>query len=221
MVVVPEDQCSTPCAGDRSEQTMCGAADRMNIYQNPEKAEMKRQRNRAVVWRNGNAVEDADGFGLKDDYADVICREEVGIQPGQRGYMWRLLPCLLNKVKSVEIGKKVGFKMKVRSNFDGSVTTEKEGSFCVVEVEVVDFGERDTADTFTDCYCLMVTGKPIQLSEVTPKPPASAINACKQLKKFEGSPAAAATATGAAAGSRGEITEYRKRELRKRLNMYL
>ena len=123
MVVVPEDQCSTPCAGDRSEQTMCGAADRMNIYQNPEKAETKRQRNRAVVWRNGNAVEDADGFGLKDDYADVICGDEVGIQLGQRGYMWRLLPCLLNKVKSVEIGKKVGFKMKVRSNFDGSVRT--------------------------------------------------------------------------------------------------
>ena len=151
------------------------------------KAETKGQRNRAVVWRNGNAVEDGDGFGLKDDYSDDICEDEVGKKPSQKGYMWSLLPCLLKKVKSDEIGKKSGFKMKVRSNFDGSVKTNKEGSFCVVEVEVVDFGEGDTVDTFTDCYCALVTdvGKIIQLSEVTPKPPSSSIKACKQLKKFD------------------------------------
>ena len=151
------------------------------------KAEINRQRNRAVVWRNGNAVEDGDGFGLKEDYSDDICEDEVGRKPSQKGYMWSLLPCLLKKVKSAEIGKRAGFKLRVRSNFDGSVKTNKEGSFCVVEVEVVDFGEGDTVDTFTDCYCALVTdvGKLIQLSEVTPKPPASAIKACKQLKKFD------------------------------------
>ena len=158
-------------------------------------------RNRATLWQDGKAVAEEDylWYGHDEDIENYICEDETGpLFKGYVGYMWKLIPCLLRKLESGEIPKIDGFKIRVRSNFDGSPKiddsgkTGKSGPFCIVEMEV-NSTINELRNSVSACYCSSKEGKldnpavsgkrsgHYRLNEVT-KAPAEAAAACKKLE---------------------------------------
>ena len=162
-------------------------------------------RNRATMWQDGKAVMENDyaWYGHDKDIENDICEDETGLVfEGYTGYMWKLIPCLLRKLESGEIPKIDGFKIRVRSNLDGSVKIDDSGNmssmdlrrgetgpFCIVEMQV-DLSIAEVHNSVSDCYCTSKEGKfdskenrngHYRLHEVT-QAPAEAAAACKKLE---------------------------------------